>query len=693
MRTGSRSTLCNAAPRCRASAALFVAVLALAALAPVVVAQAPTTIGGRTFEVTITSGTPPLASNGVYRFLPAATGLNYFVVRISGDVDTSYGTYTYTKTGANTATVTFTDLSIGAGFAAAITFSTATSGTLKITSPLLPGSFQEGRFVVLTGESPASIAGTSFDVTVTDGEFPFAFDGSFRLNVGTDGRTYSITGSGGVANSSGTVTVPYAKTSPTTGAFTVSDSLAGSASVQLTFASAAGGSYVAIAVGSSAYQTGVFTARAPVAPKILTQPQSQSVVVGSSVVLSVSADGTAPLSYQWKKDNANVSDGGRIQGALTQTLTISNVQPGDAGSYSAVVKNAAGSATSVAASLAVLVPPAITTQPASQTVSAGATVVFSVTATGTSPLKYQWKRNGIDVPGGTGPTLTINNVSANQAGTYTVAVSNTAGSLTSAPATLTVTSTATAPSITVQPVSQAVKAGSDVTFSVQAAGTPPLTYQWKKDGVNVTGATLPTLLLHAVTASDAATYTVEIRNSAGPVTSNPATLTVQPAISVLRFLAVRLKPGNAIELTHEVEIGKTYSIEASLNLGNWTEVHRFTAAGSPSQFTDTTAGQAVRRFYRLRSVSVGGKPIITRQPESQFVLVGDRVTFSVEASGTPPFTYQWRKNGVDLSGRTASTFVISPARLTSAGTYTVVVRNALGEVVSEPAELDVEPGG
>jgi hypothetical protein len=170
--------------------------------------------------------------------------------------------------------------------------------------------------------------------------------------------------------------------------------------------------------------------------------------------------------------------------------------------------------------------PSITTQPVSQTVNAGATVTFSVVATGTAPLTYQWMKGGANITGATTATLTLSSVTTSSAGSYTVKVSNSAGSVTSAAATLTVNSTGTAPTITTQPVSQTVSAGANVTFTVVASGTAPLSYQWMKGGVNISGATASSLSLTSVTTSSAGSYTVLVSNSAGSVTSAGATLTV-----------------------------------------------------------------------------------------------------------------------------------------------------------------------
>ena len=172
------------------------------------------------------------------------------------------------------------------------------------------------------------------------------------------------------------------------------------------------------------------------APAITGQPQSQTVNQGAVVNFSVTASGSQPLSYRWRFNGLNLSEGGRISGTSTTNLTISNVQSGDAGGYSVVVTNTYGAVTSAGATLTVRVPPSITTQPVSQTISVGDQVTFSVDANGTPPLYFQWQLNATSITGATGRTFTISSAQAAQAGHYTVVVSNAAGSLTSTAASL-----------------------------------------------------------------------------------------------------------------------------------------------------------------------------------------------------------------------------------------------------------------
>lgn len=171
---------------------------------------------------------------------------------------------------------------------------------------------------------------------------------------------------------------------------------------------------------------------APGLPAITQVPQSREVAAGSTVQFSVSATGDAPLSYQW---NFN---GNSIGGAVSASYVIPQATPGNAGHYSVEVRNAVGAVVSASAILTISVPPAIVRQPNGQSVLTGTEVVFDVLATGTRPLHYQWQRNGTNIPGGVGAILRLSNVQAEDAGVYSVVVSNRAASVTSAGAILSV---------------------------------------------------------------------------------------------------------------------------------------------------------------------------------------------------------------------------------------------------------------
>jgi len=176
-------------------------------------------------------------------------------------------------------------------------------------------------------------------------------------------------------------------------------------------------------------------------------------------------------------------------------------------------------------------------------VIAGQAATFSVTASGTTPLSYQWSKNGTAIAGGTAASYVTPATTASDNGTqFTVTVTDSAGSLTSGAATLTVNSL---PSISAQPSSQAVIAGQAATFSVTASGTAPLSYQWSKNGTAIAGGTAASYVTPATTASDnGAQFTVTVTDGAGNLTSSAATLTVNPATFILNVNKTSLTFGN-----------------------------------------------------------------------------------------------------------------------------------------------------
>jgi hypothetical protein len=255
-------------------------------------------------------------------------------------------------------------------------------------------------------------------------------------------------------------------------------------------------------------------------------------------------------------------------------------------------------------------PPTITTQPGSQTVSLGATATFSVSVSGASPFTFQWQRNGTSITGATSATYTTPTVTvADNGATFQVIVSNAAGSQTSNAATLSVSQ---APAISSQPANQTVNIGSTATFSVTASGAAPLAYQWQRNGANIGGNAAGYTTPPAAATDNGAMFQVIVSNGAGSQTSNPATL--------------------------------------SVNL----------------------------------------PPTIATQPASLTVSIGATATFSVVASGTPPFTYQWQENGANITGATFAGYTSPPVALADTGAmFTVIVTNPFGSQASNPATLTV----
>lgn len=252
-------------------------------------------------------------------------------------------------------------------------------------------------------------------------------------------------------------------------------------------------------------------------PAITTNPVAQTKCTGSSVSFSVTATGSN-LSYQWRKNGSNIS------GATAATYTISSVAAADAGNYDVVVSSAGcTNVTSAVAALTVNSAPQITVNPLSQAVCSGSSVSFTVTATGTPAPTYQWKKGGVDIAGANSSGYTINSATTADAGSYTVVVTNICSSATSSAATLTVN---TPPAFTLQPVAQTICAGGSFTLSATATGSG-VTYQWRKGGVNIAGATSASYTVSNAALSNAGSYDVVASvSSCSSATSTAVSVTV-----------------------------------------------------------------------------------------------------------------------------------------------------------------------
>jgi hypothetical protein len=278
------------------------------------------------------------------------------------------------------------------------------------------------------------------------------------------------------------------------------------------------------ACGYAGNPPGTKTNPATAAPAITQQPASQTVTAGQAATFSVTASGDAPLSYQWFMNGA-------AAGTNSSAFSIAQTATGQTGAQIyVVVTNAGGSAMSATVTLTVTAAataPTITQQPVSVTVTVGQSAAFSVIATGTAPLTYQWFMNGT-AAGTNSSTFSIAQAATGQTGAQIhVKVSNATGSATSNTVTLTVNPAApTAPAITQQPTNATVMAGQSATFTVTATGTAPLIYQWFMNGGAVgTNSSSYTISQTTLGQTGAQIY-VKVSNAVSSATSQTVTLTV-----------------------------------------------------------------------------------------------------------------------------------------------------------------------
>jgi hypothetical protein len=480
----------------------------------------------------------------------------------------------------------------------------------------------------------------------------------------------------------------------------------------------------------------------PVPPLITSQPTNQTVVIGGTATFSVQAVGTQLLTYLWNFDGTN------ILGATNTSLTLTNVQLASAGNYSVAVTNAYGSAISSNALLTVLTqPPTIIMQPSNQTVIVGGTAGFSVTATGSMPLTYQWKKNGTNIIGATGTNFTILNAQTNNAGIYAVAVTNAYGSAVSSNATLTVLLAPPCDSPPSGLVSwwQAEGNANDSIGTNNGTAVGGVTYTngevgraFMLDNVNTSTSYIPVPASPSLNIGTNGGFTIECWVQPDAATFKGGAPIIEwdssstDGLQLWIDLSANIKDtsGNAhtlvadgllssnsfqhVALTYDKSSGKAFLycngvMVASNNFGNITPQTTYPVnigrrTGQPigngsnygglidelSLYNRALSSNEVAAVYNAGSA---GKcpvpPAVLIQPTNQTVIAGATAAFSVQANGSPPLFYQWLFNATNILGATNTSLTLTNVQPVQGGTYTVLIANAAGSITSSNAILTV----
>jgi hypothetical protein len=449
----------------------------------------------------------------------------------------------------------------------------------------------------------------------------------------------------------------------------------------------------------------------PGAPTILIQPAGVFTTISSAMAgFSVVATGTPPLSYQWYKDNV------RIPGATNPSFSYSQAAPSQSGRYYVVVSNALGSVPSDVAILTVPdfdpnpgpVPPIIYVPPAATSAPTGGAAAFSVLVLTNTSLDYQWLRDGAPITGATGAALVLPNVQPVDAAAYSVIVKNAYGSAASQTAMLTVGLPPTAgspPAIAFAPFNYIIPQGSTAFLSVAATGTPPLTYQWLHYGVPIVGATDATLDVATTNPSAAGAYRAVVSNALGAATSPVATVSfVVGGIGLSGFGGipnVRTVAGGRATFTAPA-IGSpplTYQwYKDDFSLPGATAASLVFSNVIPSdagvyRVVMTNPWGSTRYSGQLTVEAAAVEPSFVFQPLSLANTIDTPATISATVDGTGPFTFQWLKNGRELSGATSVPLVFRAVQPGDAGSYTLVVTNAAGTATSSTFTLTLRGPG
>jgi hypothetical protein len=343
----------------------------------------------------------------------------------------------------------------------------------------------------------------------------------------------------------------------------------------------------------------------------LQSPSTIQGTVGTTLSYQIRIVGpNVGFPQSWTVDGQNFNSSGSTTAGMPPGLTMSLTtgiirgSPTEGGSFPVTItayenRNERGHSITFTLTFNIaggVAPPTITTQPTGGTVMAGSSFTFTVVAAG-SGLAYQWQHGESDLPGATSSSLILNSVTLADAGNYTVAVSNSAGTLASDVATLTVTPAFTPTTITVQPAGASLHAGETLNISVTATGPGALKYQWQKEGTPLADQTNPNLTIASVTSANAGSYTVVVTGSDATVTSSAAAVAVVPLLMKIQ----QLSSGGATIVMGAIP-GRQYTVEATDTLSgtNWQTVGTATASSETVLFVDPSSPTAGQRFWRYR---------------------------------------------------------------------------------------------
>ncbi|HQN29537.1 MAG TPA: immunoglobulin domain-containing protein [Methanothrix soehngenii] len=425
-------------------------------------------------------------------------------------------------------------------------------------------------------------------------------------------------------------------------------------------------------------------------PMIEIQPADYSACEDQEARFNVVAAGNGPISYQWSKN------GSQIAGATTDSYIIPAAKLADAGSYRVRVSNACGSIESNPAVLTVSSKPVVEIEPLDEIACEGSEVLLNAQASGTEPLNYQWKKNGENITGANTNRYLISTILPTDEGDYSLAVSNICGMAESGAVHISVRSR---PKILVQPISQTVCTGSPVSFEVQVAGNESYTYQWQKDGLNITAANAAVLSISAANSTDQGNYSVIIGSDlCGWTQSDKAKLSIRsmPMITGLHLPASKkICEGSDIALVADVTGSDPITIQwmkdglqiPGANLDSFV-IKNATRndSGSYSLIVSNDCGQIESIASYL---NIATRPEILVQPANLRVCQGAAATFSVQAKSSEPLSYQWFKDGIKIDGATSEYYTIPQTNLSDMGSYSVQVANNCSQVESEAAGLDI----
>jgi len=435
-------------------------------------------------------------------------------------------------------------------------------------------------------------------------------------------------------------------------------------------------------------------------PFVITEhPQSVKLYVGDPVLLTVAASGgSGNFSYTWLRNGETlvVTDTGQ--------LGTSSVQLSDAATYRCIVtdlETPANQVTSEPAVVEVAQPVSITQQPDGAMLNVGESFVLAVAATGGfAPLTYQWRWEGINIPGQTAAVYSAT-AFAGFSGVYTCVITDASGrSITSNGATLLVDLVA---EIIQQPLGGDFYLGQSHTLNIVVAGSGGFVYEWRRDGEPLGAPSLPSLTLSNLSIESAGGYSCVVSSETlAPVESAIAVVRVAEALSIAEHPEAKtLYLGES----HTLSVGPAggfppyryqWRKNNELLAGKTSQTLAIPSAGAGDQGTYTCVVSDQKNTLLVSSgalIFVVANLAVTNQPDSANKYVGDSLELLTEVfGGVPPLNYAWLRNDVILPGKTLPTLSFPSLAVANAGSYVCRVTDARGDIINSlPAVINVEP--
>lgn len=408
--------------------------------------------------------------------------------------------------------------------------------------------------------------------------------------------------------------------------------------------------------------------------QIQSQPSNVAACPGTTASMRVKASGRAPLTYQWRRNQTNISS------AVNDSLFFNNVSAADTGWYYAIVYTGCDTLASDSAHLTFQNPVQIIQQPQPAVVCQGSSTTFKVIATGSGTVSYQWSRNGVPLIGKIADSLALTNIGVSDSGTYQVLITTACGSVSSQTVTLQLSAV---PIMVKEPDSLVTCLGNAAKLKVKALGAN--FFQWYHNGVMTQSSVADSVVFPALSYADTGTWNVRIIGSCDSIDSRLVSINILPPTSIL------VQPKD----THSCD-GKSISLMTiASSQGAIAYQWFFNNQQLPGATKDSltianlnpaTVGSYFVRVYgpcdsatsAIANVYTDSNTQLIADLSNAFLCAGDSLNLKTSATGSGNISYDWIHNGNLLSFNHSDTLIRFPVSLADTGTYQVIAAAACG---------------